>query len=111
MPEQLQLREYTAQGTVTLSLTGELDIATSHLLEEAAERLGDQEAAEVLLDLSGVSFIDTTGLRAILACKERFQTADRDFWVLSAPPQARRTFQLCGMLDQLPIRDVHAINE
>jgi anti-anti-sigma factor len=57
-------------GTAMFHLTGELDMAGRPVLDEA---IGDAVAAggPILLDLSDVSFMDSTGINAILAAAKR----------------------------------------
>jgi anti-sigma B factor antagonist len=62
-------------GTPIVEVTGELDIYTAPRLREQLLRLADDEdeaPARVLLDLNKVSFIDSTGLGAIVGAHRRF---------------------------------------
>lgn len=60
-----EIRETYAGEVVRLSLTGELDIATTPVLEEALTRLRAVRSP-VRLDLSGLEFIDSTGLHLLV---------------------------------------------
>ena len=51
---------------LTISIVGELDIATRHLLEEA-QRSAHGEYRVLRYELAGLDFIDSAGLRALLA--------------------------------------------
>src|SRR5205807_619012 len=59
MTAQLYMHERVEAGLVTLRPDGELELATAAQLEEAVKRLCDEERQQVILDLGGVSFIDT----------------------------------------------------
>jgi len=82
---------------------GELDVATERQLRAALE----QQAAKgtVTLDLTGLRFIDTSGLRLVL---ETAQAARRDgftFGVIPGPPAVQRLFEIAGVGELVPFLD------
>jgi anti-sigma B factor antagonist len=85
--------------TVRLAVTGELDIATAPKLRElfAAERRDG--AALIVLDLAEVTFMDSSGLHAVIDAHE--DGAGRLRIVLG--PAAARVIDLTGARDRLPI--------
>jgi anti-sigma B factor antagonist len=89
--------ERTADADV-LAPTGELDIATVPLLEAAYEEL---EHASVVLDLAGVTFIDSSGLQLLLRLSDR---SEGRLEIISSPA-LDRLLQITGVRDQLPLRD------
>lgn len=90
-------------GTRRISVRGELDLAHSSELRD--ELLGElSSAASVVLDLSRVPFIDSTGLSAIVAAVNRARELDCGFQVSSElQPQARRLMELTGVLPLLSL--------
>jgi anti-anti-sigma factor len=86
----------------TLVLTGELDIAASDALEAAI--IPCASAARLTLDLSGLSFMDVTGVRLILLAQDLCRARRIRFAVIPGPRQVQRTLELAGCLDQLPIQ-------
>jgi anti-sigma B factor antagonist len=103
---QLDLREQKNGQTTTLALSGELDFATAPELEAAVRRLCTSELGdEVILDLSALSFVDTTGVRAILTCKQLFDEHECGFWLISPRTRARQILERYGVLDQMPLRE------
>ena len=67
--------EALAEGTTVVVVSGELDIYTAPRLREQLLWLSDQDVgtpSRVLLDLNKVSFIDSTGLGAIVGAHRRF---------------------------------------
>jgi anti-sigma B factor antagonist len=95
----------TGERAARVLVAGELDLATSAKLDDAlTEALTD--ADEVVLDLSKVSFIDSTGLSTILSGVSTSQLNGGKLTISSAlAPQARRLFELVGMERALPIVD------
>jgi anti-anti-sigma factor len=55
------------EGATRLTLRGELDLGTAAQLESALAEAGD----DVLLDLRGLTFMDSTGVRVLLEAAER----------------------------------------
>ena len=77
-------------GTPVVSVMGEVDRATARALEQTLLEVADDRAGEMIVDLSGCSFLDTSGLRALLVARER---SNRQVLVL-ANPNVIRIFQL-----------------
>ncbi|HEX4467470.1 MAG TPA: STAS domain-containing protein [Solirubrobacteraceae bacterium] len=101
----LAIQDAVHTGRHTLILSGELDIASTPELEAAVSGLcaGDVEA--ITLDLSNVSFMDASGLQAILATRWLCETNACDFALIQGPRQVQELFDFCGLLDVLPFRD------
>jgi anti-sigma B factor antagonist len=88
---------------VCVQLKGELDIATAPL---ARERIAELKHArdQLVLDLRGLSFIDSTGLNLVLRLAAE---STRDGWSLSLIPGSsivQRIFQLTRTQENLPFR-------
>lgn len=84
-----------------MQLRGELDIATA---EAVAKRLaGLRERHEsVLLDLDGLTFIDASGVRLVLAAAEDSRRDGWTFEVTHGSRHVRRVFVLLGLDRHLP---------
>jgi RNA polymerase sigma-B factor len=79
---------------------GELDVVTVETLRAALDGIGSTE--RLVLDLRGLSFIDSTGLQLLVALHQRAQR-DRVHLTLVAPAApVDRAIQLCGLDKQLP---------
>jgi anti-sigma B factor antagonist len=104
--KDLSIDSEGAEGRHRLSLRGELDLASAPELEDAVARLCAEGASEAVLDVAGLEFVDSTGLRAILnvkaVCEENgcaFQlTPGRD----QIHDQVRRLLEITGLIDRLP---------
>jgi len=88
---------------VQLSVAGELDLVSASELEEALRR-ELLAGYDVLLDLSAMDFIDSTGLHAIVTSVRTSKGVGRKL-KLSAdlPPHARRLMEIVGLLPFIPI--------
>jgi anti-sigma B factor antagonist len=89
---------------VRLSLRGDLDLASGPELERAALRVRRARPARLVLDLTRLSFLDSCGLRALLAVQRACAQGGPALSVI-AGAQARRMFDLTGVTDSLPLAD------
>jgi anti-sigma B factor antagonist len=62
----------------TLALTGEIDLSSAHLLVDTIDEVIDRGATTVVLDFAGVTFINSTGLGAMVAATKRLRADDGD---------------------------------
>ena len=92
----LETHSEGANGSARVALHGELDIAGVPLLEDEWERIEERGKQLVILDLKGLTFIDASGLRAILSATDRASEAGRTLSLANAGPAVRRVFDLTG---------------
>jgi anti-anti-sigma factor len=85
-------------GSLVIVVAGELDISTSHLLDEALARALDTDSLSIVVDLRAVSFIDSTGLHVLIRYAEAGRPRIR---LTKGSPQAQRLFELSGAVDYL----------
>jgi anti-sigma B factor antagonist len=104
-PAALDIQESVSGGRRTLTLAGEIDLATAPRLEAAIERIAG-ERCEVTVDLRGVTFIDSTGLRLFAIQSRRFEQAGVDFELIPGPPHIQRLFAQEALLKQVVKRIV-----
>lgn len=86
-----------------LSLYGELDLAACPQLERRIKRLQWAGAQRITIDLSGLDFIDSSGLHALLRAHERARADQLLF--LRAPRRVHRVFELTETDRLLPFAD------
>jgi anti-anti-sigma factor len=83
---------------------GELDMATVGAVEAELRRLHDSGFRTIILDLGGLSFMDSSGLHLVTRWA---QEATRDGFVFElepGPQQVQRLFELTSVIDELPFR-------
>ncbi len=91
---------HLSDGTdpLIVAATGELDAASATTLSEALASAKEQ-APSLVLDLAGVTFIDSSGLR-VIAAEHVASTGDgRSFRIVGASDRVRRIFEMTGLLD------------
>ena len=74
-------------------MTGEIDMATADLLHELFSTVAKRKAKAVIVDLTRVSFMDSTGLHALIAGKRMIRD-DGSRLFLVPSPQVRRLLEL-----------------
>lgn len=83
---------------------GELDVATAGTLQAA---LDDIECSKhIVLDLRGLSFIDSTGLHLLIALHQRAQRDEFQLTLVAPAAPLDRAIQLCGLDQTLPFVEV-----
>ena len=88
----------------TLSLTGELDIASAPMLEAKAKQLFSEGARELVLDLGSLEFIDSSGLNSILRVRALCEEHMCDFALTPGERPIQRLFEVTRLIDRLPFR-------
>lgn len=87
----------------TLALSGELDLAEAMGLETMIRRLCGDGLKGISLDLSRLTFMDSSGLRAVLHAQQLCREHRYDFFVVPGNGQVLRLFEIAGVIDALPI--------
>jgi anti-sigma B factor antagonist len=97
----LTVQEIRADGDHRLVLAGELDIASTPILEATIAGLCENGRSAIVLDLSKVTFMDSTGLRAVLAADKLCQGYGHRFSLTGATGAVQRLFELTGVMGAL----------
>ena len=90
-------------GAQIIELIGELDLDGAPRLEEALREAEASDATSIVVDLGGLEFIDSTGLRLLVMAAER--SKDGRFSLLRGPKQVHRVFEITDLVDRLPFAD------
>src|SRR3954451_4442137 len=89
---------------VHIALEGELELSSALLFDEELRRTEHDAAADtVVLDLSTLKFMDSTGLRLILSAHQRARRAGRHLRIIPGGDAIRRIFRLTGVWKRLDI--------
>jgi len=104
-PGKLTISSDRAGHRHTIRLLGELDLATADELQHELERAEAGDAQSIVLDLSGLTFMDSTGVQLLLRAQARSR-ADADRLTLRRGPAAiQRVLELTGVATLLPFSD------
>jgi anti-sigma B factor antagonist len=84
-----------------IAISGELDLAGAAALEQELERLEDALDGLVVLDLRGVDFMDSSGLRVIAVSSRRAESLGRRLVLVPGSEQVMRVFDITRMRERL----------
>jgi anti-anti-sigma factor len=84
-------------AAVVLRVGGELDLAGAPRLGEAVQAVQESADAALVIDLSGVTFMDSTGVRALVDAGRVCRESGRPLALLSPSPQVTRVLDLVDL--------------
>jgi len=96
-------------STVTVTMTGELDLAVADGLAHVLHRALAQRPRILVLDLSGLTFVDCAGIRAVLAARRQVEAHAAHLSIVPAAGPVHRVFDLAGVASSLPFVPVAVI--
>jgi len=102
IPLQFGVQDLVCGRSHTLILRGELDLTAGDFLEAVVFGLFVDGIGRIALNLSRLTFIDATGLRALLSVHELCEQEGYEFSVTRPRGQVQRLFELTGAADRLP---------
>ena len=103
-PATLELSVSAEGGETVVAASGELDVTTAPELRERLTALIGAGSTTILLDLAGVTFVDSTALSVLVAALKRLRQADGDLQLSSPLPSVRRVFEITGLTRLFTIR-------
>ena len=96
---RLETRATTVGGASAIAVSGELDVETAAQLSEEVEIAVWTTVGAFVLDLSGLTFLDSTGLHALLRARAYLAREDRPLVLVCPPGPPRRVLDLASVLD------------
>jgi anti-sigma B factor antagonist len=105
MPK-LELETTRNQAIAIVRPTGELDLSGAAVLEAELDRLAeDPELAAVVLDMRGLEFMDSSGLRLVVVTDMKAREAGRRFVLVRGDETVHRVFEITRMSERLDFVD------
>ena len=96
----LQVTSEQSEDTYRVVAAGELDLSTSPGLEVALLGAFDSDKQQITVDLTGIDFLDSSGLKVIVEAARRDSTGRLS---IAASDAVRRVIELSGLGDRLPV--------
>jgi anti-sigma B factor antagonist len=103
--EILEVHSEDRDGRVYVILRGELDLSTVAKVQEELRRVEASTPPVVVLDLSGLTFLDSTGLRCLITADERAREQGRRLVIVRGPDPVQRVFSITRLEEHLEIVD------
>lgn len=99
--------EAAGRGRIAVvALSGELDVSGAGLLEhELARVAADHDPTTLVLDLLGLEFMDSTGLRLVVLADERARAQGRRLTLVRGREDVQRVFEITRMTERLHFVD------
>ncbi|HEX4482417.1 MAG TPA: DUF6328 family protein [Solirubrobacteraceae bacterium] len=101
--EHLRVEVRREADRVVLRLEGELDLASSPILERALEAAEVTQTPLLVLDLDALSFVDSTGLRVILLAHEAARNREQGFAITPGSPQVQRLLSITSVAEHMHV--------
>lgn len=92
-------------GTTLVALSGELDLANAGTAETALFGSLDESDEPLVVDMSGLEFIDSTGIALLVAALGRAEPEGRIKFIPSDSPAVTRVLELTGLAERLPLAE------
>jgi anti-sigma B factor antagonist len=102
MPQHFELQPRMEADALVLPPRGDLDIATAPRLAAAIDEL-PAHVRKVVVDLRGVTFVDSSGLRGLLLVRRRTREAGIELVVVHDPEVHGPIFRLTQLDEELPL--------
>lgn len=100
MASELIMTEENSENVAKVVISGEIDIYTAQQFKEKLYRIVDSSSKDVVIDCSGLDYIDSTGLGIFVGALKKARLADRNISLENIKDNIRKLFNITG-LDKL----------
>ena len=101
----LQIATTPGLDRYVITVSGEVDLATSPELDTAIIAAIESGTSSVAIDLTDVSFMDSSGLGVIVRGLKRCREADKDLDLVITNERVLKVFGITGLDQVIPIHD------
>ncbi len=101
----MTINETSRSGILIFQTNGKLDATSAPAAEQRIAELVEGGVRQVVMDLSGLDYISSAGLRFLLTSARRLQKAEGGLVVAAPSPQANQVIQMAGFSGLIPIVD------
>jgi anti-sigma B factor antagonist len=102
---QLTLRSHRVGGVHTIALTGEMDLSNAAEVERELLHAEDTDADTIVIDLAGLQFMDSTGIRLLISADARSRADSCRLRLTRPPAPVFRVLCIAGIDELLPFGD------
>ena len=103
--EHLAMRSERDGGVHLIELIGVLDIVSAPAFEGELKRVERSDATEIVVDLSGLEWISSEGLKTLIHAQSRSRDRHNRLRLRPGPVQVQKTFETAGLVSRLPFHD------
>jgi anti-sigma B factor antagonist len=102
---QLTMRSERVGHVHVIELIGELDMESAPAFDSELKRVERGDAAKIVVDLGGLKFISSDGLKALIHAESRSRNRRYRLRLLRGSDQVQNTFETAGLISRLPFDD------
>ena len=95
----------TSGARTVVQVTGEIDVYTAPLLREELASLIDAEHQELVVDLTGVGFLDSTGLGVLVGALKKVRTLGGDLQLVISSEKVLKVFRIAALTQVFTIHE------
>ena len=88
---------------IVVHVTGEIDVYTAPILREELATLIDAHHTDLVVDLSDVSFMDSTGLGVLVGALKKIKTVGGDLRLVIDQEKVLKVFRITALTQVFPI--------
>jgi anti-sigma B factor antagonist len=107
-PPQFAIDVDVSSKLHTITLAGEMDMAGAPELAAVISGICANEQRTVVIDLRNLTFIDSSGLQALVRAHQDCLARGYELRVIPGPENVHRLFEITGMNETLPFTDPDA---
>ncbi len=107
VPAGVKISVSERDATTAILLEGELDISNADDVREAIRNALSRGPKRLVLDLSGLTFLDSTGAAVMMDASQRASLWGVDFLIVPGPPAVQRVFEVLNLVERLPFDPEH----
>ncbi len=101
----LTLSTRSEDGRTVVEVAGEIDVYTAPKLREQLAELVDSGRYDLIVDMTGVEFLDSTGLGVLVGGLKRVRTHDGSLRLVCTQERILKIFRITGLTKVFPIHD------
>jgi anti-sigma B factor antagonist len=101
----LSLSTRAERGRTVVEVTGEIDVYTAPKLREQLAELVDSGRHDIVVDMQGVEFLDSTGLGVLVGGLKRVKQHDGSMNLVCTQERILKIFRITGLTKVFPIYD------
>ncbi len=105
MDQEFQIEERPGGDVPVIAVSGEIDVATAPQLRETLQGVIARGSTTIVLDLLGVTFLDSTALGVLVGALKRCREAGGDLHIVVAEPRILKIFEITGLTNVFTIVD------
>jgi anti-sigma B factor antagonist len=91
-----------------VSLSGEIDLAQAPRVQEQLDRLADEGATTIVIDLRDATFLDSVALGVLVGALKRCRAAGGTVHLVVSEPRIVKVLRITGLLDEFSVHETLA---